>query len=114
MRGLWGSVFDRYRLINLEVYVKTIKHGRDTVVAVCDAELLGKTLQGGRVSFKVNERFYGGVQASVEEAIEAIRKSTISNLVGKKIVEAAIAHKMVNESSVIYFGDVPHTQIVIL
>lgn len=91
-----------------------MKHGRDTIVAVCDAELLGKTLQGSRVSFKVNERFYGGVQASIEEAIEAIQKSTISNLVGKKIVEAAIAHKIVNESSVIYFGDIPHTQIVIL
>lgn len=98
----------------MEVYVKTMKHGRDIIVAVCDAELLGKTLQGDRVSFKVNERFYGGVQASIGEAIEAIRRSTISNLVGKKIVEAAIAHKIVNESAVIYFGDVPHTQIVIL
>ncbi|MGQ9680285.1 MAG: DUF424 domain-containing protein [Candidatus Bathyarchaeia archaeon] len=98
----------------MEVYVKTMKHGRDIIVAVCDAELLGKTLQGDRVAFKVNERFYGGVQASIGEAIEAIRRSTISNLVGKKIVEAAIAHKIVNESAVIYFGDIPHTQIVIL
>ncbi len=97
-----------------EVYVKTMRHGRDVLVAICDVELLGKTLKGGRVPFKVNETFYKGVPADLDEALEAMRRATICNLVGKKIVEAAIENRMVHKSAVIYFGDIPHAQIVVL
>jgi len=95
-----------------EVYLRTIKHGRDTLVAVCDAELLGQTLEGGRVPFKVSEEFYKGIPGSVEEAIVAMRRATICNLIGKKIVAAAIGERLVHGRAVIYFGDVPHAQIV--
>jgi len=89
-----------------------MRRGKDTVVAVCDEELLGVTLQGGRVPFTVNEGFYRGVLGDVEEALEAMRQATICNLVGKRIVQAAMGRRMVHERAVIYFGDVPHAQIV--
>ena len=95
-----------------KVYVKTVTHGRDMVVAVCDEEILGKTLEGGRVPFKVSEGFYKGTLGDVDEAIAAMKQATICNLVGKKIVEAAVECKMVHERAIIYFGDVPHAQIV--
>ena len=95
-----------------EVYLRTSRHGRDTIVAVCDIELLGKTLLGGRVPFKVNEDFYKGISGSIEEAIEAMRRATICNLVGKRIVDAAVKERMVHSKAVIYLGDVPHAQIV--
>jgi len=95
-----------------EVYVRTIRSGRDTLVAVCDAELLGKTLDGGRVPFEVSERFYKGVLCDLAEAIEAMGKATIVNMVGKRIVEASIECKLVQKAAVIYFGEVPHAQIV--
>lgn len=95
-----------------KVYVKSIRRGRDTVVAVCDAEILGKTLEGGRVPFTVSEGFYKGVLGEVEEALDAMRHATVCNLVGKRIVEAAIERRMVHERAVIYFGDIPHAQIV--
>lgn len=98
----------------VEVYLRTTRHGKDTLVAACDAEILGKTLEGGRVPFTVSERFYGGTLASLEEAIEAMRKATICNIVGRRIVEAAIQSRMIHEEAVIYFGDIPHAQIVIL
>ena len=97
-----------------EVYVKSTRRGRDTLVAVCDAEILGKTLEGGRVPFNVSESFYRGVLADLDEALEAMRRATICNLVGKKIVKAAIEKRMVHEAAVIYFGDIPHAQIVVL
>ena len=94
------------------VYVKSMRRGRDTVVAVCDEEILGATLDGGREPFTVSEGFYKGVLGDVEEALEAMRRATICNLVGKRIVKAAIGCRMVHERAVIYFGDVPHAQIV--
>jgi hypothetical protein len=95
-----------------KVYVKTMTRGRDRLVAVCDEEILGETLEGGRVPFKVSEGFYKGVLGDVDEAIAAMRHATICNLVGKAIVEAAIECNMVHERAVIYFGDIPHAQIV--
>ena len=95
-----------------KVYVKTVVRGKDMVVAVCDEEILGKTLEGGRVPFKVSEGFYRGTLGEVDEAIAAMKQATICNLVGKAIVEAAIDCNMVHERAVIYFGDVPHAQIV--
>lgn len=97
-----------------EVYVRSIRHGRDTIVAVCDADILGETLEGGRVPFKVSKRFYGGTLASLDEALNAMRKATICNIVGKRIVEAAIKKQMVQKTAVIYIGDIPHAQLVIL
>jgi hypothetical protein len=95
-----------------DVYVRTIRHNRDTLVAVCDAELLGCTLEGGRTPFEVSERFYGGSLSSLDEALEAMSKASICNIVGKKIVEAAIEKELVRKTAVIYIGDVPHAQIV--
>jgi hypothetical protein len=95
-----------------EVYLRTSKHGRDTLVAVCDAELLGQTILGGRVPFKVSEEFYKGIPAGVDEAVEAMRRATICNMVGKKVVEAAIEKRLIHSRAVIYFGDIPHAQIV--
>jgi len=95
-----------------KVYVKTVTQGRDRLVAVCDEEILGKTLEGGKVPFKVSEGFYKGTLGDVDEAIAAMKQATICNLIGKKIVEAAIDCNMVHERAIIYFGDVPHTQIV--
>ena len=95
-----------------KVYVKTVTQGRDRLVAVCDEEILGKTLEGGKVPFKVSEGFYKGTLGEVDEAIAAMKQASICNLVGKKIVEAAIDCNMVHERAVIYFGDVPHAQIV--
>ena len=95
-----------------KVYVKTVTQGRDRLVAVCDEEILGKTLEGGRVPFKVSEGFYKGTLGEVDEAIAAMKQATICNLIGKKIVEAAIDCNMVHERAIIYFGDVPHAQIV--
>ena len=95
-----------------KVYVKTVRQGRDTLVAVCDAELLGKTLEGGRTPFCVSEQFYKGTLVDVEEALKAMGKASICNIVGKRIVEAAIEKGMVQKAAVIYIGDVPHAQLV--
>ena len=67
-----------------DVYVKHMHRGKDLVVAVCDADILGKTLEGGRVPFEVKESFYKGILGNIEEAILAMKQATICNIVGKR------------------------------
>ena len=60
----------------------------------------------------MSERFYKGTLCELAEALEAMGKATICNIVGKRIVEAAIECGLVQVGAVIYFGDVPHVQII--
>jgi hypothetical protein len=74
----------------MEVYVNIIKQGGHVLVAACDAELLGKTLKYGKITFEVRKEFYGGSLVYLEEAFEMIRGGTIINLVGEMVVEGAL------------------------
>ena len=82
------------------------------LLAVCDCELLGRTLREGKIVFHIKEEFYNGRKATVEEAMGMIDNSTIVNLVGKACVEKAIAEGYVHPDAVIKIEGVPHAQIM--
>lgn len=82
------------------------------LLAICDCELLGRTLREGKIVFHVKDDFYNGRKASVEEAVGMIDNSTIVNLVGKCCVEKAIAKGYVHPEAVLKIDGVPHAQIV--
>lgn len=96
----------------MEVYVKLKQVGNNVVLAICDVELLGKTLREGKIVFKIKDEFYNGGKASVEEAVSMINNSTIVNLVGKCCVEKAIEKGYVHPEAVIHIEGVPHAQIM--
>lgn len=96
----------------MEVYINLKKVGRNVLLAICDCELLGRTLREGKIVFHVKDDFYNGRKASVEEAIGMIDNSTIVNLVGKCCVEKAIAKGYVHPEAVLKIEGVPHAQIV--
>jgi hypothetical protein len=96
----------------LEVYVNLKKVGRNVLLAICDSEILGKTLREGKIVFKVKEEFYNGGRVSVEEAVDMIENSTIVNMVGKCCVEKAIKKGYVHPEAVLNIAGVPHAQIV--
>jgi len=95
--------------------VKIFEIAGEVVVSVCDEELLGMTIVDNErgISFRVDEPFYGGELVDLEEAIRAIESSTQANLVGNRIVEAAIERGLASRESVLKVGGVKHTQIVL-
>jgi uncharacterized protein len=96
----------------LEVYVNLKKDGRNVLLAICDCELLGRTLREGKIVFHVRDEFYNGRKASVEEAIGMINNSTMVNLVGKCCVGKAIAEGYVHPEAVLKIEGIPHAQII--
>ena len=82
------------------------------LLAVCDCELLGRTLREGKIVFHVKEEFYNGRKATVEEAMGMIDNSTIVNLVGKCCVEKAIEEGYVHPDAVLNIQGIPHAQIM--
>ena len=96
----------------MEVYINLKKIGSTVFLAVCDAEILGKTLREGKIVFHVKEEFYKGARVSIEEAIAVIENSTIVNMIGKNVVQRAIEKGYVHPEAVLNVEGTPHAQIV--
>jgi hypothetical protein len=88
------------------------KIGNNVLLAMCDAEVLGKTLRKGKIVFHVKEEFYKGLKVSIEEAMAMIEKSTIVNMIGKNVVQKAIEKGHVHPEAVLNIEGIPHAQIV--
>lgn len=82
------------------------------LLAICDSDLLGKTLREGKIVFHVKDEFYNGGKVSLEEAVNMIENSTIVNLVGKNCIEKAILKGYIHPEAVLQISGVPHAQIV--
>jgi len=96
----------------VEVYVNLKRVGGNVLLAICDTDLLDKTLKQGKIVFHIKKEFYNGGKVSVEEAVAMIENSTIVNMVGKCCVEQAIAKGYVHPEAVLQIEGVPHAQIV--
>lgn len=96
----------------MEVYVNLKKIGRNVLLAICDCELLGRTLRQGKIVFHVKDEFYNGGRLAIDEAVRMIENSTIVNMVGKNCVEKAIEKGYVHPEAVLQIEGIPHAQIV--
>ena len=88
------------------------KMGRNVLLAICDIEILGRTLRRGEMIFHVKEEFYKGRRVTIQEAVAMIDNSTIVNMIGKNVVGKAIEKGYVHPEAVLDVEGIPHAQIV--
>lgn len=96
----------------MEVHLRVIQEKRGVLVVICDAGLLGETFREGKMKLEVSKEFYGGALCRIEKAMEALAEADVANLVGETAIEAAVNKGLVNPEAVIYFGGIPHVQMV--
>jgi len=81
------------------------------VVAVCDAELLGKKFTEGKMQLDLNPEFYGGKKMSEAELIKTLQElneeDSVFNIAGKKSVNAAIKAGIISKEGVIKVKNIP-------
>ncbi len=82
------------------------------LLAICDSDLLGKTLRQDKIVFHVKDEFYNGGKVTVDEAVNMIQNSNIVNMVGKNCVGKAIEKGYVHPEAVLHIEGIPHAQIV--
>jgi hypothetical protein len=85
----------------------------ETVVAVCDAELIGRELpvgQKGR-TVTISHQFYGDRSVSREEVEWALQRATIANLLGERTLTLAREMGLIEEGGTGSLGGVPHAEI---
>jgi len=84
-----------------------------TLIAVCDKELSGKTLQDKKLEIFVNPRFYGNEQIG-EEIMELINNSNDGNVIGNNIINLLLKNKIITKKSIIKIKGISHAQFSVL
>jgi hypothetical protein len=95
-----------------EVFMKIHKTSGETLVALCDRDVIGKTYREGELRIKVTERFYRGKLLEVDDCDPFIKEATIANFVGKDSVAKGVDLGLIREENVIRVAGVPHAQMV--
>jgi len=96
--------------------VKVYKSYRD-IVAICDAEILGKKFEEDIFQLDLKENFYNGRKISKEELIKLLKEyskeDATFNIVGKKSVECAIESEIIDRKSVKKIKGVPFALVLL-
>ena len=95
-----------------QICLKTYRQGKETLIAVCDSEILGCEFREGDLHIEVRSDFYGEERASLSEVEEALRGATMANFVGCKAVRHAILLGYVDEENVLSIDGVLYAQMV--
>ncbi len=69
---------------------RLINHNDTSMLNICDAELLGRTVNRGSFTFKISEKYYAQNVIEKEEAEDLLRRSNNINMVGKKIISLSV------------------------
>ena len=81
------------------------------MVNICDLYLIEKQIQHGDITINIKKNYWMDRVVDENEIESYLRKSSISNLAGKKTVDKAIEMNLAKRSSVKYFSDVPFLMI---
>lgn len=86
-------------------HLKVHEYEKERLVAVCDANLCGKSVMHNGVKLNIQERFYGMESYNEAEALQEITKCTSLNAFGKNICDLLLKHKLVHPASIMWIED---------
>ncbi len=85
--------------------------GQGSILAACDADLMGKTLTSPLCDVEIDPSFYGDTRATEEELLAALADVCSANLMGKRVCDIAIKAGLLEMESCLLIDGVPHAQI---
>ncbi|MBI1972916.1 DUF424 family protein [Candidatus Woesearchaeota archaeon] len=93
------------------MYIKIHKAPAGEVIAVCDENILGKTLEDKKKHIKVSEHFYKGEIKDAAAIAPILETATNINLIGKEAVALGLKLGIIAEENVMVIAGVPHAQV---
>ena len=91
----------------MQFSVRTTNYQKQSMLNICDAELLGKKIIEGDLTMHISENYYGGRFVEKDEAESLLNNSLIINMAGKKTVSLALKLGIGSENAVKIVSDVP-------
>ena len=94
--------------------IKIHRMPEETILAVCDEEILGVKFADGEKRIEVYGSFYGDLSIEEEKLALFMEQATIVNIVGKRAVQKAIDLGYVDGDRVLRIGETLHAQFAML
>jgi uncharacterized protein len=91
--------------------VRSIPWKNSSLVNLCDADLIGKTLTEGKLKMHISEEFFGGELVGEDEAARIIKGSAMISLAGPNSVNLALSNKLAAPQAVREIQGVPFLMI---
>ena len=91
----------------MQFSVRISDYQKNTMVNMCDAELIGKDIVDGELKIHISESYYGKQLVDKDEAIFFLKSASIMNLVGKETISLAIDLGIGSESGIKIISDIP-------
>ena len=91
----------------MQFSVRISDYQKNTMVNMCDAELLGKDVVDGELKIHISESYYGKQLVDKDKAISFLKSASILNLVGKETISLAIDLGIGSESGIKIISDIP-------
>lgn len=89
-----------------------MKNHKKGLIAICDAEIIGKKLNNEEISIKIKKSFYGKKLVSKKIVQSALKNGRVLNLMGENVVNLAIDGGIIRKENTINIQNVPHAQIL--
>jgi len=91
----------------MQFSVRVSNYQKNTMLNICDAELLGKKIIQDELNMHISESYYGEKLVEKEEAKSLLKNSAIINMVGKKVVSLSIELGIGSENGIKTISDIP-------
>jgi len=91
----------------MQYSVKISDYQKNTMLNMCDSELIGKDIVDGELKIHISENYYGKQIVEKDEAISMIKSASILNLVGRETISLAIDLGIGSKDGVKIISDVP-------
>ncbi len=96
------------------MFARIHKKGDEVVLAVCDEDVIGMTLEGGGRRMTVHEAFYKGTIVDEETVVEWMRSAGSMNIVGNEAVEVAVRAGYAEPEQAFEIGGVKYLVVVVV
>ncbi len=91
----------------MQFSVRVSDYQKNTMLNICDSELLGKKIIQDELNIHISESYYGEKLVEKEEAKSLLKNSSIINMVGKETVSLSIELGIGSENGIKTISDVP-------
>lgn len=91
--------------------VKTAEYRGNTLVSICDEELIGRTVKDGKLQVHISMEFFFGEIVDGREALGLLHRCSIINLAGRRAVALAVDNKLGAREAIREIEDVPFLMI---
>ncbi len=91
----------------MQFSVKTTNYQKQSMLNICDTELLGKKIVEGDLTMHISKNYYGERFVEKDGAESLLNSSSIINMAGKDTVSLALKLGVGSEYAVKTVSDVP-------